>query len=402
MKKATIRQLEPDESQDKTSQLRILAYPDHEDVRDTGFFDKMYDWYQRHPLADHMQRWISETEDGEVVGHLAAMPLYYRVDGERIIAHTPGDYMVHPHHSFQALALMRRFFKSVDNCFACDMVPAVITVETRFGAEVAGQMQYAAKLLNVSQLPMPSLPERLQKALGLPSYFSPSRGYTGHQDSGHADLGEPEPVPQPRPRAPIPAPLKSALNGGLRALDRLLYKGYGAGYEVETIHHFDESFDDFFEKVAAIVPCIQEKDSAFLNWRYGPDSPTYPVEVFAVRGNRGLLGYAVVKFLPKTGDAFILDLMSLPGYPEVARALLRECVRYFRKLGAPIVRYRYLESPATPGGADLRRLGFFSRGESRRNSILVGFEDKQKHAAAVDLDNWSYNIGDGEPTFWMR
>jgi len=402
MKKARIRQLEPGESQDGASRLRILAYPDHEDVRDTGFFDRMYSWYGRHPLADRMRRWISETEDGEVVGHLAAMPLYYRIGGERVVAHTPGDYMVHPDHSFQALALMRRFFREVDNCFACDMVPAVISVETRFGAEVAGQMQYAAKLLNVSRLPVPSMPERLRKALRLPSQFSPSRGYTGHQDEGHAALGEPEPAPQPRPRAPIPAPLKSALNGGLEALDKALMRGYGAGYEVEAIDHFDESFDEFFEKVAAVVPCLQEKDSAFLNWRYGPDSPTHPVEVLAVRGGQGLLGYAVVKFLPKSGDAFILDLMSLPGYTQVARALVRESVRYFRKRGAPIIRYRYLESPATPGGSDLLRLGFFSRGEGRRNSILVGFEDEQKHELALDLDNWSYNIGDGEPTFWMR
>ncbi|MDN5698184.1 MAG: GNAT family N-acetyltransferase, partial [Rubrobacter sp.] len=121
-------------------QLRVLAYPDHEDVRDFAFFDRMYRWYQSHPLADQMQRWISETEDGEVVGHLAAMPLYYRVNGQRMIAHTPGDYMVHPEHGFQALSLMRRFFKSVDNCFACDMVPAVIDVQSRFGADVAGQM----------------------------------------------------------------------------------------------------------------------------------------------------------------------------------------------------------------------------------------------------------------------
>lgn len=400
--KAAIRQLEPGESQEKVHGLRVLAYPEHEDVRDTAFFDRMYGWYGRHPLADHMQRWISETEDGEVVGHLAAMPLYYRVNGERVIAHTPGDYMVHPEHSFQALALMRRFFKSVDNTFACDMVPAVITVESRFGAEVIGQMQYAAKLLNVARLPLPPVPERLRKALGLPSGFSPARGYTGHQDEGHAELGEPEPPPEPRPRAPIPAPLRSALNGGLEALDRLLAKSYGAGYEVERVDHFDEGFDRLFEKVAAVTPCIQEKDAAFLNWRYGPDSPQQPVEVIAVRGRRELLGYAVVKVIDKARDSFILDLMVLPGYTEVARALIREAVRLSRKRGADMIRYRYLESAATPREADLTRMGFFSRGATRRNSILVSFEDEKQHALATDLSNWSYNIGDGEPTFWMR
>jgi hypothetical protein len=46
--------------------------------------------------------------------------------------------MVHSRHGFQALSLMRTFFRTVDNCVACDMVPAVIGVETRLGAEVAG------------------------------------------------------------------------------------------------------------------------------------------------------------------------------------------------------------------------------------------------------------------------
>ena len=41
-----------------------------------------------------MHRWILATEDGEVVGHLAAIPQYYRINGQRVVAHTPGDYQV--------------------------------------------------------------------------------------------------------------------------------------------------------------------------------------------------------------------------------------------------------------------------------------------------------------------
>lgn len=400
--KAAIRQLEKEESQAKVSQLRVISYPDFAEVRDEEFYERMYRWYRRHPLADQMYRWVSETEEGKVVGHLAALPLYYRINGERVVAHTPGDYMVHPEHGFQAFSLMRRFFKTADNCFACDMVPAVISVETRLGAEVAGQMQYAAKLLNVSRLPVPPVPDPIRKALGLPPQFSPARGYTDYQDDGHSQAGDPEQAPAPRPRAPIPAPLKAALNRTLEAVDRALLKGYGEDYEVEEVNHFDESFDHFFEKVAAVIPCIQEKDAAFLSWRYGSDSPQAPVRVIAVRGRQGLLGYAVIKLIANGEDAFILDLMTLPGYTGVARALMRESVRYFRESGAHIIRYRYLESPTTPHDADLRRLGFFSRGVNRRNSILVRFEDPDKHEMSTDLSNWSYNIGDGEATFWMR
>jgi hypothetical protein len=101
------------------------------------------------------------------VGHLAAVPQYYRIGGQRVVAHTPCDYMVHSRHGFQALSLMRTFFRAVDNCVACDMVPAVIGVETRLGAEVAGQLRYAAKLLNVSRLPAPSIPSPTRRLLKL-------------------------------------------------------------------------------------------------------------------------------------------------------------------------------------------------------------------------------------------
>jgi hypothetical protein len=105
-----------------------------------------------------VHRWVAIADGDRVVGHLAATPQYYRIDGQRVVAHTPGDYMVHPRHGFQAISLMRKFFRTTENCVACDMVPVVIGVETRMGAEVAGQLQYAAKLLSVSRLPAPRMP----------------------------------------------------------------------------------------------------------------------------------------------------------------------------------------------------------------------------------------------------
>jgi hypothetical protein len=118
-----------------------------------------------------MYRWVAVAEDGhnesQVVGHLAATPQYYRIGGQRVVAYTPCDYMVHSRHAFQAFSLMRTFFRATENCVACDMVPAVIAVESRLGAEVAGQLQYAAKLLNVSRLPVPPLPSLVRRLLNL-------------------------------------------------------------------------------------------------------------------------------------------------------------------------------------------------------------------------------------------
>jgi hypothetical protein len=389
------------ELEDKVSQLRIVAYPAFPEVREVDYYDALYRWYETHPLADEMHRWVAATEEGEVVGHLAAFPQFYRIDGQRVVAHTPGDYMVLPQHGFQAIMLMRSFFRKTENCVVCDMVPAVIGVETRLGAKVAGELQYAAKLMNVSRLPMPPVPAPLRRLLGLPDQFAPARGFTDRPGAETEDLEERAAPPAPRPRAPIPGPLAALLNRSLAAVDAALAGRFGGGLEAEVLSGFDESFDDLFERVAAIVPCLAEKDAAFLGWRYGPECPQAPVTVLGVRSKGRLLGYAVLKSASKGQDGYVLDLMALPRRPDVVRALLRETVRYFREVGVQIIRYRFVESPTSARTGDLPRLGFFSR-TGRRNYLLVKFADGGQHEMALDLSNWSYNLGDGEASFWLR
>ena len=167
------------------------------------------------------------------------------------------------------------------------------------------------------------------------------------------------------------------------------------------IEGFDESFDELFEHVAASVACTPEKDTAFLRWRYGPGSPQFPVTVLAVKEGETLLGYTVLMVSSSGQDGYVLDLTTLPDRREVARALLRESIRFFRGAGVQIVRYRFLESATTPRLSDLRRLGFFHR-KGRRNSLLVKLADPTLHEMSNDTANWSYTLGDGEGSFWTR
>jgi len=399
--KAAVEPVESPELEDKIGQLRILSFPDFPEVHEVDYYAALYGWYEDHPLSGEMYRWVSVTEEGEVVGHLTAFPQFYRIDGRRVVAHTPGDYMVLPQHGFQAIMLMRSFFRSTENCVVCDMVPAVISVETRLGAEVVGDLKYAAKLMNVSRLPMPSVPAPLRRLLNLPQQFAPARGFTDRPGAEAHEVEEHVAPPAPRPRAPIPRPLQGLLNGGLRAVDEALGSGLGGDLEVEALDGFDDSFDDLFERVAAVVPCTVEKDAAFLRWRYGPGSPQYPVTVLGVRSGRRMLGYAVLKAAFHGQDGYILDLTALPGRQDVVLALLRETVRSFRRMGVQIIRYRFVESPTSPRSADLRRLGFFSR-RGRRHKLLVKFADTSLRETTGDLVNWSLAFGDGEAGFWLR
>ncbi len=337
------------------SRLRSLAYPRPE-TWDTGWQSDVWRWLGTHPLAREIHRWVLATEGGEVVGHLAALPQFYRIRGQRVVAHTPADYAVLPGYGFHALSLMRRFFRTAENCVACDTAPEVIGVQTRLGAEEAGKLRFAAKVWDVRGIP------------NLPASF--------------------------------PVPLARLLNGGLRVADGALRNLFAAGDQgVEVVEEFDDSFDELFEGVAAVLPCLAEKDAAFLRWRYGPGSPQSPVVVLGVRDGGVLLGYAVL-CVTGEGDGYLLDLTTSPGRSDVARSLLGEGVRHLARAGARSIRYRFVEAPTAPRTNDARRLGFFLG--RRRSTLLVRFADRGLHEAASDAANWSYSFGNGEATFWVR
>jgi hypothetical protein len=241
---------------------------------------------------------------------------------------------------------------------AWDQVPAVISVETRLGAEEAGSLQSAAKLWNLAGAP--AFPES------------------------------------------VPTPITQSLNWGLQAVDRALMATMLVEHpRVQVLEGFDEAFDELFESVASSVPCVPEKDAAFLRWRYGPGSPQHPVTVLGVRGEGALLGYAVLKVTADGTTGYVLDLTTRPGRHDVAGALLRGTVHHFRRLRVHSVRYRLVQSPVSPRSRDLWRLGFFLWSR-RRPLLLVKFADSALHATAKDTAHWSCSYGDVEGSFWTK
>lgn len=394
---AKVLSLEEAGTPDGVQRLRSRVYAHYTEAHEEEWHASVYDWIHTHPLAEQIRRWVAVSE-GEVVGHLAAIPQHYRIGGERVIAYTPADFMSLPGHGLAALSLLKKFYSTVDNHVSCDMVPAVIALESRMGARPAGQLDYAAKLLDVSQLPVPPLPAALERALGLQNSGGVARGYG---EDGDEDAEAPPPL---RPRLPLPASLTRGLNGLLRSADGGLARLSSGSTKVVETSDFDGDFDSFFEKVAAAMECVPEKDAAFLRWRYGPGSPQHPVTILTAREGAELIGYAVLRVTRESmqgfPEAFILDLTVLPGRRDAARDLLAGSVRRFRKAGVPMVRYRFSASPTAPAAADLSRLGFFKR-TGRSNTLLVSFQDSRLHALASDIDNWSYNLGDGEATFWV-
>jgi hypothetical protein len=355
--KVVVRPLESTDLQKDLTRLRILARPHDPRAYDTEWQSRVWRWLESHPLADRMHRWVVDA-DGEIVGHLAALPQYYRINGQRMVAHTPADYMVLPEYGFHAITLMRRFFRTCENCVACDTMPAVISIETRLGAEEAGRFQFAAKLWNVA---------------GVPAFPTS-----------------------------IPVPITRLFDWGLQAVDRALTATIPVdSLSVEVLEGFDETFDELFESVAAALPCTPEKNSAFLRWRYGPGSPQSRVTILGVRDGDVLLGYAVLQVTVGGDNGYVLDLTTRPGCRDVARALLRGTVHHFRRLRVYSVRYWLVQSPSSPRTSDLWRLGFFLTNK-RRTFLLVKFTDSALHETAKDTARWTYSYGDEEGSFWTK
>ena len=351
-----------------TLELRPRVYPGWRDAGDAAWHTAVYAWLGQNPVDAPTHRWVLD-DGGSIVGHLAAVPLAYRIAGERIVAHTPTDYMALPGYGFHAVSLMRTFFATCPNYAACNVVGDVTKIEALFGPSRVAGLQQAVKVLDVGRYP------RLPRA--------------------------------------VPRPLATIAASALRAMDAVRLgvarEDLDVGEE-DPATAFDARFDRLFEVAAGVVPCLAEKTSTFLRWRYGPGTPR-PVKLLTVRAaDGGLGGYAVTR-TTGSSEGFILDLTTEPGRRDVGRALLAEAVRRFWRDRAFVVRYRYLPSVVSPSVVDLERLGFrFPGGDrgvlpgarpERQLELAIRLADPATHATAVDPEHWSYNLGDGEASFWV-
>ena len=351
-----------------TLELRPRVYPGWKDATDTAWHTAVYEWLTRNPVDAPMHRWVLD-DGGTIVGHLAAVPLAYRIAGTRVIAYTPTDYMALPGYGFHAVALMRTFFQATESYCACNVAGEVTKIEGLFGPKPIARLEQAIKVLDVGRYPR--LPRR------------------------------------------VPRPLASLAAAGLRAIDAVRTRAAGDRVEVgeeDPATAFDASFDRLFDAAAAAVTCIPEKDSAFLRWRYGPGTPR-PVSLLTARGGDGALsGYSVIR-TTGSADGFILDLTTEPGRRDIARALLARAVRRFWRDRAFAVRYRYLPSVVAPSIKDLERFGFsFPGGDrgvlpgakpERQLELSIKLADPASQATAAEPEHWSYNLGDGEASFWV-
>lgn len=108
-----------------------------------------------------------------------------------------------------------------------------------------------------------------------------------------------------------------------------------SSFDVQTVDHFDERFDEFFQRAASAFDLIQVRSPQFLNWRYAdPRAGQFSIRLAESEGE--VLGYLVMRAGHATAD--IADLLVLPDRIDVAHALIQDVVDLSRGTGASAIR----------------------------------------------------------------
>ena len=315
-------------------------------------FAHRWTWaHKENVIPNRSLKWVL-VSDQRVVGFLAAIPQWYSLGRDRVIAHTPCDFMVHPDYRFHGIQLMTEFFNSCPNCVTCDDIPATIGITKWLGAQPVSPVVTYVKVLDARAL---------------------------------------------RFGREVPGVLYGVGSYVLEGIDRVLLSK-PSGVRLTPLSDFDHRFQELYEETSRTVPAMVAKDGPFLGWRYGQSSPHGSREIVtATTPNGELLGY-VVLYLAMTPrpSGYVLDLQVLPDRSnDIDQALLACAAERFRELGALTMKYHRVPSPFVPSRGLLAQLGFIARNRVNR-LLMVKFAEPDLARVASESGNWRYSFGDLE------
>lgn len=126
---------------------------------------------------------------------------------------------------------------------------------------------------------------------------------------------------------------------------------------VREVRTFDERFDALWKDVSGKSSIALIRDRAYLDWRYA-HRPNVRYTILAAEREDRLLGYAVLRLMPKFGlhIGFIMELVVSPRERAVSRDLLRAAFDRFGAEGADIV--GCLMPPGQGDARLLKEMGF--------------------------------------------
>ena len=169
--------------------------------------------------------------------------------------------------------------------------------------------------------------------------------------------------------------------------------------EIQSIHLFDQRFDDFWERVSKEYSILVVRNASYLNWRY-MNYPFSGVASYGLFSGDELLGFAVIhNHVDEDGLRFvaILELFVPKGETAAFQHLLGEIIRRAARGGAD---YITAKTSVAEWEALFKRHGFMARDSSFSPVTYKNNTDLSDELFAEDR-NWYLSLGDGDFCYYF-
>ena len=316
-----------------------------------------YDWFYKDNISGHAKCWtVKNKENDAIVGFTAIFPRKFKFNGQPLMAGISGDFGVDRKHRVLGPALQLQ--KAVINVIESENFDFLYgtpnkksePVIRRVGFKIAGTMVRMVKVLKADTYLSRILKSNLLSTLATP--FA----------NLYLKLSSPE--------------NKIQLNRSITG---------------ETVQHFDQRFDQLWEKSEGNFKLIGQRDSEFLNWRFR-DCPYRDYKIFtAVEAeNNHLVGYIVYH---TDGDTVHISDCLAEDNENFLDALIANFIKYTRKQKFHSISMRYLGSQQIK--PSFEKFGFSERAD-KINVVAYSSSDSSIAELLLDAENWYFFEADND------
>ncbi len=190
------------------------------------------------------------------------------------------------------------------------------------------------------------------------------------------------------PPARITSLCSGIIDFGLKGVSREMRYRRPSNVSIEAPEYFDGRFDMLWTRASGGFGIIGERNSRFLNWRYG-ESPLHDYRTLALVKDGEVAGYVV--FYTEENACHVADVFFADD-GATGDALFSEFILYARKEGMGSITIRYLgEGPVL---RELKRFGFFRYGAEEARVLIHCGEGSPLPSLLLRKERWHFLEGD--------
>jgi GNAT superfamily N-acetyltransferase len=312
--------------------------------------------------------------NGQIVGHMALIPIYMKIGEEAIIGSQAVDLVVHPKFRRQGM------FLAIGKMLTKEAGKEGIDITYGFPNEPAhsGHLKYG--WFDVCKVPLLVKPINMNKMVNFLDRYKMIRFLNRYKISRNIIKL-------------ILTIILATISFFSRIFNRIEDNDNLRNVEIRTIESFDDRIDDFWKKVSRNYTMIVIRDKKYLNWRYF-EKPNVKYTVLLAEKNERILGYIVLRSRneKKLRLGYIVDLFASSDKKVIIQALVLKAIKHFREQNVDIIICMMLKN--SPFYRILRYNGFIS---VRSNKFIARVNSSERSETSFkDQTKWYITMGDSD------